>query len=482
MKLIKILSFGIALFTLGALTAQNFGDALRYSLLDPTGTARFLGAGSALGPLGADFSVMSTNPAGLAWMRKSEFMISPGLHIATADAKLSKGEGNLLYNDATAKFNLPNIGIVTSSRGGSGMETFNFGIGINRLADFSEEFSYQGTSEGSITDRFQELANDFGSSDFEAGLAIDAEALFLDNEFYFSDYAFATGIPIHRSQSIVRDGSLSEISFGFAGNVQNKVLWGLTLGVPILNFDEEKIYEESDPDNLVEVFDELRYTETLSANGAGINLKLGFIYRVDQALRLSLAIHTPTYFQIDETFSTELGYDYTLDVDGAQSGFAGVDGSFNYGLRTPWRFMFGAGGVISNKGFLTAELEYVNYSNNRFLFEGFPADEAILNEEVGDNLEGAIKLRTGAEIAFGDFRARGGVGVQQAPIVGDNTFYTNFSLGLGYRGRKHFVDLGYRRLGLKESYVPYLTADAPQQLIDIDVVRENIVLTLGTRW
>jgi hypothetical protein len=138
--------------------------------------------------------------------------------------------------------------------------------------------------------------------------------------------------------------------------------------------------------------------------------------------------------------------------------------------------------VISNKGFLTAELEYVNYSNNRFLFEGFPEDEAVINKEVGDNLEGAIKLRTGAEVAFGDFRARGGIGVQQTPIVGDNTFYTNFSLGLGYRSGKYFVDLGYRRLGQKSSYVPYLTADAPQQLVDIDVIRENIVLSVGTRW
>lgn len=482
MKLKNITSLAILLFMLGTLSAQNFGDALRYSLFDPTGSARFLGAGSALGPLGADFSVMSTNPAGLAWMRKSEFMVSPGLHVATTDTRLNGDSDNLLFNDATAQFNLPNIGIVTSSRGGNGMETFNFGIGINRLADFAEQFSYQGSSEGSITDRFQELANDFGPDDFEASLAIDAEALFFDNEFYFSDYAFAQGTPIERSQSIVREGSLSEISFGFAGNVQNKVLWGLTLGVPILNFDEEKIYEESDPNDQVAVFDDLRYSETLSANGAGINLKLGLIYRLHQALRLSVAIHTPTFFQIDETFTTDLSYDYTLDVDGPQDGFAGVEGSFNYGLRTPWRFMVGAGSVVSKKGFLTAELEYVNYSGNRFLFEGFAEDEALVNREVSNNLEGAIRLRTGAEVALGNFQARGGIGVQQTPIVGDDTFYTNFSLGLGYRKGKYFVDLGYRRLGVREAYVPYLTADAPQQLVDIDVVRENIVLTLGTRW
>lgn len=482
MKLIKILSFGIALLAFGFLSAQNFGDALRYSLLDPTGTARFLGAGSALGPLGADFSVMSTNPAGLAWMRKSEFMISPGLNITTTDAKLDKGANNLLFNDVSAKFVLPNIGIVTSSRGGSGMETFNFGIGINRLADFNQEIYYQGTSEGSITDRFQELANDFGPADFEAGLAIDAEALFFDNEFYFSDYAFAPGVPISRNQTIIREGGLSEIAFGFAGNVQNKVLWGLTLGVPILNFDEEKIYEESDPNGDVDVFDALRYTEKLTATGAGLNLKIGFIYRVHQALRLSLAMHTPTYLQIDEEFSTELSYDYTLENDGPQSGFASSMGNFNYGLRTPWRFLLGAGSVVGTKGFLTAELEYVNYSNNRFLFETFAEDEAIVNKEVGDNLESAIKIRTGAELALGDFQLRGGVGLQQTPIVGDDTFYTDFSLGVGYRKGKYFVDLGYRRLDQKQAYTPYLTADAPQQFVDLDVVRENIILSVGTRW
>ena len=482
MKSIKILSFGIAFFSFGLLSSQNFGDALRYSLLDPIGTARFTGAGSALGPLGADFSVMSTNPAGMAWMRKSEFIISPGLAVTTTDAKLANGSNNLLYNDATANFRLPNMGIVTSSRGGSGMETFNFGIGINRLADFSQEFSYQGTSAGSITDRFQELANDFGPDDFEAGLAIDAEVLFFDNEFYFSDYAFAPDVPITRQQTIIRDGGLSEIVFGFAGNVKNQVLWGLTLGVPILNFDEEKIYEESDPNDEVPVFDNLRYTETLTANGAGLNMKFGIIYRLHQALRFSLAIHTPTFFQMDEGFSTELDYDYTLDVGGPQSGDASSMGDFNYGLRTPWRFLVGAGSVVGTKGFLSAEVEYVNYSNNRFLFEGFAEDEAIVNKEVADNLEGAIKLRTGGEITLGDFRMRGGIGLQQTPIVGDDTFYTDFSFGLGYRKGKYFADLGYRRAGQQQAYTPYLTADAPQQIVDIDVVREHFVFSVGTRW
>ncbi|MEO0874492.1 MAG: hydrocarbon degradation protein, partial [Bacteroidota bacterium] len=72
MNVFKPLGISLALIFSLSINAQNFSDALRYSNFDPIGTARFMGTGSALGPLGADFSVMSTNPAGLGWLRKSE--------------------------------------------------------------------------------------------------------------------------------------------------------------------------------------------------------------------------------------------------------------------------------------------------------------------------------------------------------------------------------------------------------------------------
>ena len=46
--------------------AQNEEDALRYSNLHFGGTARYIGVSGAFGALGADISVLSVNPAGMA--------------------------------------------------------------------------------------------------------------------------------------------------------------------------------------------------------------------------------------------------------------------------------------------------------------------------------------------------------------------------------------------------------------------------------
>jgi hypothetical protein len=482
MKRYQLLLLGVALLSSAWLGAQNFGDALRYSFFEPTGTARFVGAGSALGPMGADFSVISTNPAGLAWMRKSEFMITPGLNINSTTSTLANGSGNLPYDDAAVQFTLPNIGIVTSSRGGRGMETFNFAIGINRLADFNQQFYFEGDSKGSIVQRFEELANDAGLDDFEAGVAFDAEALIEDNGFYFSDFSDFPDAVINRNQTVSRTGGLSEIAFGFAGNVQNKLLWGFSLGIPLLNYDEEKTYRETDTEDAVLFFDDLRYSEQLTATGSGINLKLGLIYRADQALRLSLAVHTPTYFQLDETFSSDMTYNYTFENVGYTGTAESPLGNFNYGLRTPWRFLGGVGTVFGEHGFLSGEVEYVNYTNNRFLFDGFSADEAEINKTTADNLASAVNIRTGAEYVLGSFLLRGGVGLQQAPIVGDDSFYSTFSLGLGVRQKRFFFDFAYRRSGVKSTYTPYQVTNGSQQFVDNNVTKESFVLTAGFRW
>ena len=51
---------------------------------DVIGTARYVGMGGALGALGADLSVMSSNPAGTGLYRKSDVAISFGAVIRKA--------------------------------------------------------------------------------------------------------------------------------------------------------------------------------------------------------------------------------------------------------------------------------------------------------------------------------------------------------------------------------------------------------------
>ena len=75
---------------------------------------------------------------------------------------------------------------------------------------------------------------------------------------------------------------------------------GATVGVPFINYEEQKIYEEEELEgaDAVPFFNSLNFQEDISTSGVGINLKLGMIYRINQMFRLGAAVHTPTAFSL----------------------------------------------------------------------------------------------------------------------------------------------------------------------------------------
>ena len=57
---------------------------------------------------------------------------------------------------------------------------------------------------------------------------------------------------IQKEQSVRRKGGINELVISFAGNYNEKLMLGATIGVPFVNFEENKSYEESD--ELNEIF------------------------------------------------------------------------------------------------------------------------------------------------------------------------------------------------------------------------------------
>ena len=58
--------------------AQLPEDVLRYSFYPQRGSARITATGGAMGSLGGDISALFVNPAGLAFYKTSEFVLTPG--------------------------------------------------------------------------------------------------------------------------------------------------------------------------------------------------------------------------------------------------------------------------------------------------------------------------------------------------------------------------------------------------------------------
>ena len=88
--------------------AQNEVDALRYSQIVFSGTARYNSLSGAFGALGGDLSVTSVNPAGIGVYRSSEFSFTPTIFTSntTSDYYGRTSE------DGKINFNFSNVGAV----------------------------------------------------------------------------------------------------------------------------------------------------------------------------------------------------------------------------------------------------------------------------------------------------------------------------------------------------------------------------------
>ena len=467
------------------LCAQTASDALRYSQLEASSTARTAGIGGAIGALGADFATTSINPAGLAMFRSSELIFSPSLARTKVVGTL-KGSGNAAQTERKSSFGIANLAAVIATKPKSKRwKTFNIGIGMNCLATFKQRSYYEGASVGSITDRFVEQANAGVFSDFESAIANDALAIFKNQQgIYISDFTDYGG-SVTKNQSIATSGGINELTFSFAGNYKEKLMIGATLGVPLLSFSEDKLYQETDPSGTIPFFKNLKYQENLTTDGAGVNLKFGLIYRPVQSLRFGLAVHSPTLFRLTDNYSATITYEYEDLGQTTSTEKKSPIGSFDYRLTTPFRAIGSAGFLFGKRGFLSGEIEWLDYTAATFdlLQASEKAYEREINNNIAKRYQTAVNFRIGGEVVFDILRLRAGLGLLGSPYVGDSKVSPTYSTGIGIRESDFYVDLAYQYRQTQEGYKPYLVSDADRQPIaDQRVTNNNFLLTFGYKF
>lgn len=477
----------IALFGVTSVSAQNIGDAVRYSNFNPIGTAGAVGLGSSIGAMGGDFSVIGINPAGIAEYRKSVFTFTPSINTSSVDGYFVDDKGSAV-NRSRSSFLIDNISFVSGNRRSSSKwETSNWAIGFSKLTDFNRDFKIEGSTKGTITERFVSLANNNGLDAFEAGLADEAGAIFQNSSDVFQSDFFDEDV-VNKDQFVDQRGSINELSFGWAGNYDNKFNIGISAGVPFVSYSESKTYKENFQDG--DFSSKLQYIESLNTSGAGINFKLGMQYRAVPQLRIGAAIHSPTWYTLNDDYSSILEYEYSsTDESGSGTG-ASPDGSFKYKYTSPWKAIGSIGSVYKFgkvKGFVNADFEYLDYQNNEFDFTKYstdPIEGSItqeVNGEIDDRLGTSTNIRLGGELAYDDLRFRAGYTISSSPYVGDDEMSNAWSAGVGFRGEGFFVDLGYRKRNVTEGYSPYEVPDLEERdaLANTESTYGKVVATVG---
>lgn len=499
-------------------TAQNAYDAERVIGNDLNGTARFVGMGGAMSALGGDISVMSTNPAGIGIFRSNDFSVSMGFNSTGTESSFNRSS---MKEDRT-RASFDQIGFVYSYKVGNttSLRYVNFGFNYHKSKNFNRLFSMGGNLDG-LSQSWQ-LANEMDYAGMTTASAFD-QMMDVSNPYqtYWNQYPVlsmmgaTTGVvdwPLGADYLWGWDGSnnsffsqetggISEYDFNVAFNIEDRIYIGATLGVYDVNYKRYSSYGENlygDDGGDIGYYTLDNY---YGLDGAGVDLKLGVIFRPieESPFRIGLAIHTPTWYELTESYDATMSSDilaYEEPYNQRLSDYLDPDYlTYDYNTITPWKFNVSAGTTLGNILAVGAEYEYQDYSSTKLEdVDGYELGEQYTVEEC---LKAVHTLRLGLEARLApEFSLRAGYNYTSAAFE-DNAYsalasyrthtdFNNikskntFTCGVGYRGTTIYADLAYKFDMYKSDFYAFDDLDLPATKVDNS--RHQLLFTLGARF
>lgn len=540
-----------------AVYAQSPVDAYQISQNDLKGTARFMSMGGAFGALGGDLSTLSQNPAGIGVYRSNELGVSVDLDVQSATTNYM----GLEYNKKNTKFYLNNIGGVAAIRlNNKFLPNFNIGFTYNKGASFNRAYRGGiGSLKTSLSNYIAGIANSYelteadvkstnsydpynpGPQDryvpWSAILGYDSYLISPEGPEDQPDWQgqFGNGTQGSGFYNVRESGSLDEYNIAIGGNIANVLYWGMNFDIVSVDYNISSLWGESmrnayvyNPEvGRVQQMDaNWGMTNLYNMNGTGFNYQLGLIVKPIQELRLGIAFHTPTYFNLTENFYAErVDYDYPFK-DGNY--FAETnDGNPTYNkinLQTPWKVIVSAAGVIGSKAIISMDYEWnstrdMKYTEANDYSWGWndwddwgyysynaPTPEQEANNQIKVMYRNTNTIRVGAEYrVLPSLSIRAGYSWTSSPVtreakdqltniptagtlanfrLDNNTQY--ITCGLGYRYGGWYIDAAYVWKHMSSTYQPFAAdpSNVAATLMDPKVTFSNsqIVLSTGFRF
>ena len=468
--------------------AQGSSDALNYSQTFNGGTARFVSMGGAFGALGGDFTSISINPAGLGVYRSSEFSITPSFKKRNVSSDYNGSNGKGSQN----RFGFDNLGFVLSYKPNGeaekGLINLNIAFGYNRTNDYyTNAYAKGDNSANSIMDYFASIANGNNSDDMSFPPAsepnntynpfLDSNApweaimawnTYLINPTMGTNYEAALNgnDGVFQQNRILNTGSSREFILALGTNYSNKLYIGTTVGITNINYSSSSTFSEDaflSADSLVNgyynQFFYSDYKKKIETRGTGYNLKIGVIYKPIDGLRLGLALHTPTFYNLEDLYSYSIhsNFDYHRNEENYYSN--SPDGRYEYQLETSLKAIGSIAYTFKDLGLLSIDVEHVSYSSIRLRDSNDPNTFTDANDAIKSSYRNVNNVKIGGEIRISDVFLRGGYAFYPSPYkkgyLNENTNHSIISCGIGYREGNFFIDAAYMYSIQKEKYVLY---------------------------
>ena len=496
------------------------------------GTARSAAMAGAMTSLGADASSMSINPAGLGMYRSNEITFTPMMTFGRSKSDAAAFEGG-----KSSRFGVGNFGLVAKLRESStGITAINMGLAYNRLADFNYKYSFATMgANSSIADVFAGQLAAAGITSTQLKGSYDGAGHFawgnFDPTYWGAILGYKTGLVNDANGGWGRDmvgggaavdgyttveskGSAGEWVWSLGMNFGSKFYLGLSLGAATINRERHIYYGEGYNYNSAPALnyqmEHFNYDQVEKMKGTGVNLKVGAIYRPIEDLRIGVAFHTPTYYNI--TYSYQGGMtsevkavnnvdDYKLDENGYirpalsdESILLIDDGDYSWAYTTPTRLMFGASYTVAKQLILSVDYERDWYNTMRLKDSPYGA---LYKGYIKDTFKGSNTLRVGAEWRFiKQMALRMGYGLWSGALRDKNAIYSSpvtyhteyMSTGLGVALSKHFtIDATYQYSSSKttpyKSFYGYdSSVDFASPTVNTTINKHNLLLTLTVNF
>ncbi len=542
--------------------AQAGVDVAHLSELGMRGTARFMSMGGAFTALGGDLSTLGQNPAGIGIYRSSEVGITLDLNFQSFQASAP----SMTDTHNQTRFNVNNFGYIgTMKLYSEATPTFSFGASYSRINSFDRVFkgnfnNLGGSSLSNYVAAFTNSLNPMGdgySPYRDVDLIWGSNYNPYDNAPWMSVLAYNSLI-INNGQEnsngqisfqglmgdgttgsanfdIREKGHVDEYNITFGGNIYNTLYWGLGFGITDVDYTQWSYYGERLSNAYLSVrTDEgpkdLYYkdvpgtasyglTNYLHSSGSGFNVKFGLILKPINEFRIGIAVHTPTWYSMTDTYWGAIDYNmlpdngllapngehYKNETDNVVANDS-YDNFHDYHLRTPWRIMVGAAGVIGGKAIISADYEY--RGTNMQLSDVNNNEYVDVSDEIKTYYKGVNIFRVGAEYRVTpQLSLRAGYSYESSPVKqwvandGENIQFAGtipsysfnkatqyITAGLGYRVGRFAIDLAYvnkHRESTWHAYSPIvaegtIVMDSPQATVKSNY--NQLVLSLGYKF
>ena len=501
----KYIIAAVLIMTAIGLKAQETYENAFISRPELNGTARYVGMGGAMEALGADISVIGSNPAGIGLFRHSQVAVSFGF--------VSQSGATSFYDAKKTNASFDQAGMVwTTQTGDNSYINFAFNYTKERNFDYilSAAGSLGGASQANMT--YNKLSTGILSSSDYAYSQLDY--LYCD-QFYSSDGDFYDFQGDQYSMDRGCTGYIGRYDVNISGNINNRVYLGLTVGVYDVHYDSYSEYGETALSGDV---GSILVEDARSITGTGFDVKAGIIVRPieDSPFRIGFSVASPIFYNLKTTNLTRLyvyeGSDRTTNYYSSSTEY------YEFRLNTPWKFGVSLGHTVSDWLAIGASYEYQDYSSldtrikdgyDEWGYESSVSDREM-NNHTGSTLKGVSTLKIGVEAKpEEDFALRLGFnyvssmfnkdGFKDTTLDSPGTYYQSASdftnweetyrvtAGIGYKTNGVNIDLAYQYSATNGEFCPFADAASYSggsmtnygDAVNIKDKRHQLLLTLG---